>query len=198
MASKTDICNFALTFVGADRITAVTDDNERARICDLFYDQARLEVLQAHTWGPAIKLDSLSADATDPVWGFDHRYQLPSDHIRMISIESVGQRRWEIQDEYVATDEDSPLKIKYVFDLSDTTQMSPMMVRAIAQRLAVHIVEKLTNSNTKKAQLEEQYERTINDAKAFDGQERSPVRIADPTWVSSRDTGIITGISDAP
>jgi len=186
MASKTDICNFALTLINARRITAVTDDNERARLCDLFYDQSRKEALEAHTWGSATKRASIASDATDPAWGYDHRYLLPNDYVRMITIESGSGLTWELEDGYIVTSQDTPLKIKYVYDLEDTTQMSPTLVRAIAERLALWLATKITTSNTKKAEVKASHEQTLRDAKRFDGRQRSPVPLAATSWISAR------------
>ena len=187
MASKTDICNFALSAIGSKRITAVTDDNERARVCDLFYDQARLETLQAHPWGSATARASVAADATAPTWGYDNRYLLPSDFVRAVSIDSASRNKWEIEGAYLVTNEDSPLSLKYVYDLQDTTKMSPTLVAAISLKLAVYIVERLVNeSANKKAQLELKFQETLRSGKHLDGRERSPQPLADTSWILAR------------
>jgi hypothetical protein len=187
MASKTDICNFALSEVGAKRITAVTEDNERARICDLYYDPTRKEVLEAHTWGSAMARVSVAEDASDPTWGYDNRFSLPEDYIRMVSIDSVNRRSWEIEGNYVVTNEDGPLKMKYVFDLTDTTKMSPTFVRAFSLLLALRIAKKIANpSAARMKELLDNYTLALIDAKRFDGRERSSQKFADTTWITAR------------
>ena len=45
------ICNMALALVGADgTITALTQDNQNARVCNQFYDAARQTLLRSHPW----------------------------------------------------------------------------------------------------------------------------------------------------
>lgn len=48
--SKIDICNLALAHLGQASINAISDENERARKCKLFYDVALGETLRAHPW----------------------------------------------------------------------------------------------------------------------------------------------------
>jgi hypothetical protein len=45
------ICNMALGLLGADgTITALTDNTQNARICNLFYEPARQTLLRSHPW----------------------------------------------------------------------------------------------------------------------------------------------------
>lgn len=62
MATSTDvnICNIALTMVGDEPITALTDVNKRARVCNAQLDNTRKEVLRNHSWRSAKKRVTLT------------------------------------------------------------------------------------------------------------------------------------------
>ena len=187
MASKTDICNLALSAIGSKRVTAVPGEHERGRLCDLYYDVVRREVLHAHPWGRANKRATIAKDAIDPTSGYDHRYLLPADHIRIIAINKRTTRNWEIEDNYIVTHDDSPIDVKYTHDLQDTTKFSPTLVQAISTRLALYLGERLADTSaSKKEELRVTYEQLLRDAKRFDGRERSSHRLADTSWLTAR------------
>ena len=50
MISKIDICNMALAQLGQEPLASLTQDDERARRCHLFYEPVKKEVLRTHNW----------------------------------------------------------------------------------------------------------------------------------------------------
>jgi len=55
MATAVSICSNALRKLGDDPITSLTDDTERARLCNAFYEPTRDAVLRSHPWNFAIE-----------------------------------------------------------------------------------------------------------------------------------------------
>ena len=60
MATEVSICANALRRLGDDPITSLTDDTERARLCNAFYEDARDACLRSHPWNFAITRASLN------------------------------------------------------------------------------------------------------------------------------------------
>jgi hypothetical protein len=62
MATSTDvnICNMALTLLGAATITSLSDQNKEARRCSQELDNVRRQVLRSHPWRCAKKRATLS------------------------------------------------------------------------------------------------------------------------------------------
>lgn len=56
-----DIANGALLLIGADPIGALTEANDRARLCNQFFDDVRRESLRAHPWNFALQQTQIDA-----------------------------------------------------------------------------------------------------------------------------------------
>ena len=54
MATEVSICSNALRKLGDSPITALTEDTERARLCNALYEPARDSLLRSHAWNFAI------------------------------------------------------------------------------------------------------------------------------------------------
>jgi hypothetical protein len=81
MASKTQVCNFALSHLGVGkRITDIDSESSlEADTCNLFYDDALDLVLREFEWPFATKIVTLGLVQENPTdeWAFSYRY--PSD-----------------------------------------------------------------------------------------------------------------------
>jgi len=78
MATDVSICSNALRRLGDDPITSLSDDTERARLCNAFFGEARDTILRSHTWNFAITRAKLSKLSATPAYGFDYMYALPT------------------------------------------------------------------------------------------------------------------------
>ena len=89
MATEVSICSNALRRLGDDPITSLTDDTERARLCNAFYADARDACLRSHPWNFAITRASLAQLSATPVYGFDYQFALPTDPfcLRVLAME---------------------------------------------------------------------------------------------------------------
>lgn len=123
MPSSVDICNLALSFLGDDACVASIDPPEestQAQICARQYPLAVLALLEMHDWSFATEKARLTPlnygrRTTDRVWtycngrrdrdrlhttvadahGWKHVYEVPSDCLRVISVEDEHfQRGW--------------------------------------------------------------------------------------------------------
>lgn len=81
MATKTEICNMALSHlgVGVEISNILTDDTVEARTCRVFWPQAVRQTLRDFPWGVARRYVGLGLVEEDPntEWGYSYRY--PSD-----------------------------------------------------------------------------------------------------------------------
>lgn len=88
MATKVDICNFALAHLAVGKTISNfdTDRTAEAAACRLFYDQVREELLRSFPWPFAKRFAALAVVEEDPSdsWLFSYRY--PTDALRLIDI----------------------------------------------------------------------------------------------------------------
>jgi hypothetical protein len=75
--TETKICNMALTRLGHDQISSLTENTKGASLCSLHYDVCRDALLRAHPWNFAIARAALAQEATTPNHEYSYRYTLP-------------------------------------------------------------------------------------------------------------------------
>ena len=76
--SEVAITNMALTMLGADRITSMTESNERANVCNTVFDMTRDEALQEHPWIFATEIQTLALLSSTNLTAWTYKYQIPA------------------------------------------------------------------------------------------------------------------------
>lgn len=183
MASSVDICNMALSHVGANFITSLNDNTTEAKICAAQYDFSRDFVLGEREWTFAISRKELAASANAPIFGFDNNFKLPSDTIRVVEAfdkadmssgiwsyrgEGNNSLYWQREGEYIAADAEI-LLIRYLVRVEDPNRYTPGFVQALAAHLAYKIAIPLTKSRSLQSDMYQLYQDTLNAASTGDG-----------------------------
>lgn len=189
LATEIDVINKALVLVGDRAIGARTDNNERARVMDSIYDDVLDRVLRECPWNFAIKRVNIASSGA-PAWGkFSYKYALPSDFLYMMHTQDFED--YTIEEGYILADTTSStvgtgLNIRYVARITDATRFDSLFTQALSYRLAYEACERLTQSNTKKSDLYQEYELTMTRAKRINGQEDSPNDYVEDDWITAR------------
>lgn len=170
MASKVGMANAALSKIGANRITALTDDSEPARLAKQRFDDILEDMLQATHWGCAIKRATLAPLADAPAHGYSYQFVLPSDCLQVI--EEINDNEWEIEQGRLVCDSNAP-QITYIARVTDMNKLSSMFREAFSLRLASELAVPLAGSGKMSDRLYAQYERKMASAMARDGQEQN-------------------------
>lgn len=204
MASDVEIVNRALTKLGAERILSLTDDVKNARVMNSMFVSVRDAELRRHNWNFAVKRASLAASTTDPDWGFDNAFPLPSDFLRLLDIDgswsAVGLSDYVGYDnaifrietvgddniKCIVTDLSAPLLIRYTRRVTDANLMDSAYIEALACRLAAEGCESITQSNSKRDLAMREYNDAISSAILANAIENPPSALADDSWVMSR------------
>ena len=79
MATEVSICSNALRRLGDSPIASLTEDSERARLCNAFYEPSRDAILRSHTWNFAINRANLAKLSTSPAFEYANQFALPTD-----------------------------------------------------------------------------------------------------------------------
>tara|TARA_R110000744_G_scaffold52970_5_gene113332 strand:+ start:83 stop:652 length:570 start_codon:yes stop_codon:yes gene_type:complete len=168
--TELDVANRALQKLGVKEVTSLVDiKDKRVKAILNCLDSTRDRLLRENPWNFASKRVSISSDASVPVWEFKYNYRLPADFLYLTEI--LGDPNYLMEGEFIASDNTSPLKIRYVSRMTDTTRFDSSMTEAWASLMAYEMCMRLEGDMALRDRLEREYELSIVRAKKFDGQE---------------------------
>jgi hypothetical protein len=173
MATDVSICSNALRKLGDDPITSLSDNTERARLCNAFFEPTRDAVLRAHVWNFAVVRQELSQLSATPSFDYSYQYNLPTDPycLRALRLDTTeNDFEFKIEGRKLLTDEGTA-QLLYVGKITDPSQFDPLFVEALTGRLAAELAYSVTGSNGLSKQMWELYELKISEARSIDGLE---------------------------
>ncbi len=180
MASVVELCSNSLRSLGEDAITSLTDDTDRARLCNAFYPSIRDAVLRAHPWNCATERQTLSKLAAAPDWGFSNQFTLPTDPfcLRVLQLSDIKQV-FKIEGRKLLTD-DSTAKILYIKRIEDPNEFDVSLYNAIQWRMSAQLAIPITGQRAVAADMFALYEQVISETKKVDGMEspRDPIVVS--------------------
>ena len=169
MATEVSICSNALRRLGDDPITSLTDDTERARLCNSFYPDARDAVLRLHTWNFAVTRASLAQLAAAPAYGFAYQYSLPSDCLRVLQIKDYNLD-YKIEGRKLLINEDTVFLI-YLAQITDVNELDVLLRETISAGLASDISYAITANLQVTKLMTEKYGLKLSEARHTDASE---------------------------
>ncbi len=185
MATDTSICNSALSKLGAERILSLDENAPNARLCKEQYPKIVDALLRGHPWNFAIKRAQLAASTTDPVFGYDYSFPLPSDCLRVLEIEDGETVDWQKEGRTIVTDSDS-MKIKYISSDVTPGEFDANFAEVVAIQLAHDICFAVTQSTSLKETLADELKKALSHARTFDSQEGYPRQAYAKDWRNAR------------
>lgn len=197
MASSTQIANQALTKLGAERITDLSDDTNSARVMNAIYTAKRDAELAASPWTFAIKRASIPASSTAPAFGWARSFPLPTDFLRLVQVGEAyafyetAEALFEMESDpdtgrpAILSDEPSPLNIRYVYRVTNPGLHPALFDEALACRLAAEACEQITQNLGKREAAWEERKQALRDARRVNAIEQPPQRNPNGTWASA-------------
>ena len=89
ITSSTDICNLSLDMLHAGTVQDVENPTTATEeLLERWYNQTRRKLLREHPWNFATKRTILAASATAPAFQYTSAFPVPSDFIRMLSLQT--------------------------------------------------------------------------------------------------------------
>lgn len=191
MASTwTDVANGALLKLGGASITDFSDGSREADLTKQAYKSARDRVLQMHPWNCATKRQVLSPLTTAPEFGFGFKFQLPSDCLRVLTVNEPDVLDYSLEQAGELLCDLSTVDLKYITRLEDVTRIEPMVLECIEQWLAWQICFALTQSQSLKGKLfDDFYKVFLPKAKSVNAQQNSPGRFSTSKFLQARIAG---------
>jgi hypothetical protein len=182
MASKTDICNLALSHLGQGKeISDIdTEQSQEASACRRFINDALDATLIDHDWSFATRFETLGLITASPTseWGYSYRY--PSDCLKVRRILSGLRQDSEsskipfkiIQDDagkVIYTDQ-ANAEVEKTVTISDPEYFTAQFSLALSFRLAAYISPRITGGDPfkMKSEMLAQYAIELQAAKTND------------------------------
>ena len=184
--TQVGIANSALTKIGADRISSITENVKAARLANELWSKVRDEVLRAHPWNFAIKRSTLTPNSTTPDSEYDYTYDLPSDLLKVLSTPEDLKLDFVVEGRTILTDEPEELPIRYIYRNEDYSSWDSYFAEAFAWRLAAEMAYNLTQSLPLAQWADQMYKDTIAQARSADGSEGKIKVLIGDDWLLSR------------
>jgi hypothetical protein len=185
MASVIDVCNRALDKLGQSPITSLEDGNKAANLCNRTWPVVRNRLLRSYPWNFAVKRDSTAPESDTPSWGATYQHSLPADCLRLIEILDVRTTEYEVEGNKILCD-DEVLYIRYIREVTDPNEFDALFLDAAASLMAFEMCEALTQSNTKKDVLWNEYNENFAIARRIDAQVNPISQFEEDSWIEAR------------
>lgn len=187
--SNVAICNLALQKLGASRISALDDDSKNARECNACFEHLRNSELRRHNWNFARKRTTLAPSAVDPDFDYDYAFPVPADFLKLLP-PAVHELDWRIESHEdqtcILTNDGNSLEINYIAKITDPTKFDPSFDEMLACRIADHLCEALTQSNTKAVKAMEDYKTARAEARRNNAFENISEEAPEDPWLAAR------------
>lgn len=196
--SATEVCNRALGKLGESSILDLTDNNTRARAMNATYTAVRDAELRRHIWNFSVKRDAIAALVSTPPWGYSTEYGVPSDCLRILSVNDIwpgpdmadyrnsSSRPYMVENGKILCSVSAPLKIRYVYRVTDTNLFDACFFECFASRLAYENCERITQSDSKKQLAWVDYKKSLLEGISVGSLELPSESIQDDSWVVCR------------
>lgn len=168
MAGQLSIINVALSRIGANELTSLSDGTAEQKLAVNLWDIARRATLRDHTWNFAtadVELNQLFGYVS---FEYKYAYQLPSDCVRLLQV--YGNPVYKVQGRQILTNQNAA-KIKYIRDVVDPSEWDPSFDDVMAQRLAADMAFALTKSQASADSMFAIYDKKLKTARHIDSTE---------------------------
>jgi hypothetical protein len=176
MASKVQICNMALSRLGANTLVSLTDTTSEAILCNTLFDTLAERVMIQGSWTSVIFRADLARTTNTPTFGYTYEYQLPVNPkcLKVIALdeESPGDIDYQVEGDKILTDEES-ISIKYIGKVTNTEEFDALLTESIEILLASYLALPITGNAGLAAELKREYMETIINNLAINNQQGS-------------------------
>jgi len=198
MVTKVDICNLALSHLGMNAITSLTEDNPSVRACNYFFDPSRDAVFSDYKW-PFANVAEALVGVTDTVlqleWQYIYVYPTQAAAVWTVynesTIKSKDTEEFEVafqvvNNRKVICSNNITAYAEYTYKVKDTTIFSPNFVILLSLRLASSMAHSLIGDVEVGKDLLTSYTNAVSEAKRISYNERKKKPYQTSAYVNSR------------
>ena len=182
------ICNLALSWLGASRILNFDENSNESRLCADNYDPLRQAVLEERAWTFADETIALTAPLP-PVMGNEFAYELPTTMLRAYRVYDPSGRRLEFRrqgSKLLVAGYSGDIFVRGTQDISETSRFSPGFTQALAARIAADLAIALTRSRQLQSDMWTLYNAKLSQAAANDATQATSERTDSTELTSAR------------
>jgi len=183
MASEISICNLALGYLGANRISSFNDGTVESILCKDNYPELRDAVLEEGRWTFATSRFTLAPVAAPAEYGYANQFSIPSIIITVIEatddvnfVNGPSTMDWRREGDFLLSNTEG-MYIKAIVSVSDVSIMPPMFRNVLAARIAAELAPTLTEGNTKTNLMWGLYGDKLSSAMASDNSQGRSDRV---------------------
>ena len=186
--SKTEICNKALTLIGAEPITSITDSAENAQVANRVYDLSLKSILSEAPWVFALKRELLARSAETLAW-YDQNetivYAKPNDMIRSFRANDKNAVYRRVGELIVS--DTTGLGLEFTYYLDTPSKYTTSFIEAFVDKLCSDMAFMILNSKTVAGGFLDKYEKvSLSKAMAENAQIGTPVSMQDDSWTLAK------------
>ena len=187
---KTDICNIALGWVGANLIMDMAEDTIEAELCVTNYETSIKAALEAVDWTFARARAALVPLAEEIVGtDYSNHFQLPSNClvVRWVSNSSnfKNEVKWE-KEQHTLYASAEKLWVKYTGFIEDPNKYTAKFIHMTATQLAADICIPLNGDKIQEKELRGKFEMLTDQAGGADGVQSLPQKVKANTLTRAR------------
>tara|TARA_R110000851_G_scaffold157194_4_gene300004 strand:+ start:12811 stop:13419 length:609 start_codon:yes stop_codon:yes gene_type:complete len=195
--SDVKIANLALSHLGVSAtIQSFAERSTEASVTNLWYDFARLQVLETHDWSFARKVVTLAAHSDAPSGLWTYRYQRPADCVVVRTVLNPFGRLADAipfalensdngETETLLTDLNEA-QIRYTFNATAPSLFSAAFITSLSYLLAHYSAMSLTNSEALQNSMLQRFLGSQRQAAAMNANEAVGDEPRDAEWIRSR------------
>jgi len=182
MATKLSVANLGLGKLGSATVASLAPPKSSLeRFIATGYDHWRQSEIAKHNWHFARETRVLTKLAATVTGERPYQYPLPNDYVGVIRKDGD---EWRMQGTVFLSGYEDEFTVTLLVDKTEN-QMPPLFVEVLAWRVALECVEKVTQSNTKKDDVQKGYDRAVAIAKQRNAFETVANDIQDDDMTSS-------------
>jgi hypothetical protein len=197
--NQVSITNAALRIIAANTIADPAENTESARQARGCYAQVVRAELAAHPWIFALKQTQLALVDETPLYDFAYVYQLPSDCVRLVSLQNRWLFPWRkyaesdpipfysLMGDKLYTNLAAPMRVTYIRDMTDEPEeWSPAFCAVASAALAIQLANPLAKSDSACQRAEQQYQKELSRARRVNAIQLAPQYPPDGSWLTAR------------
>jgi hypothetical protein len=191
MVTRVDVANMALSLLDEAPIDSLEDNHKAARLLNTHFETTREAELSMHSWVFAIFTEDLTGTDLDTGSGtLNWQYTLPAAALRVLPLTYDNTLHgvpisWEQRGNILYSDQSSPRGVRFIGNLTDPDDWSPLFTEAFAAALATKIAYPLTHKTGMVQVAQQAYDRAISRARRVNAIERQN-RLYDASWARQR------------